>query len=263
MRRSGWWTFVRYSCQVLQWLSYAALGMVGGAKLADVSQAGAFSPLLIRLQHVSWWAMPVIFFGNIAFQAGAKAISPPWVWDTVRSVLDQLQLHAFSPTQGELKQSNRVTLFKHVRWRWAVCKWPWTGWLVPVERSGNTTRKTDTVFLAPDDGNKAEGIAGRAWACEGTVTVSNLPSVTEDSPETDLVRYADETFITVATLKDRLRCKKGIALSLTAFPVEVKNKVWGVIVFDSRSREALSNDAIDNFKLVGRCLAKVLGGARK
>jgi len=263
MRRSGWWRFVRASCQVLQWLTYAALGMVGGAKLAAPSAAGPFQPLLAYLQGVSWWAMPVIYISNVGFQAGSKAISPPWVWDTVRAVLDQLRVHAFKPAQGELMQSNRVTLFKYVRWRWSLCEWPWSGWLVPVERSGYTTRRTDTAFLAPDDGDRAEGVAGRAWASGGVVSKSNLPSVTADSPVAEQQRYAEETYISLETLKRRLAAKKSVALSLTAFPVEVKNRVWGVIVFDSRSKQPFPDEAIENFRLVGRCLANVLGGARK
>jgi hypothetical protein len=263
MRRSGWWKFVRGSCQVMQWLTYAALGMLGGAKFATPSASGPFQPLLVALQHVSWWAMPVIYLGNVAFQAGTNAISPPWVWNTVRAILDQLRVHAFKPTQGELQQSNRVTLFKHVRWRWALCKWPWSGWLIPVERSGYTTRKTDTVFRAPDDGDLAEGVAGRAWASEGLVSKSNLPNVNADSPLQEQKRYADETYMSLDTLKRRLDGKKAVALSLTAFPVEVKNKVWGVIVFDSRSKQPFPEEAIENFRLVGRCLANVLGGAKK
>jgi hypothetical protein len=237
--------------------------MIGGAKLAVAHDAGPFQPLVESLQHVHWWAMPVIYFANIGLQGVAKSVSPPWVWETVRAILDQLQRHAFPHVQGELQQYNRVTLFKHVRWRWAACKWPWSGWLVPVERSGYTTRKTDTAFLAPDDGDRAEGVAGRAWAESGTVSKSNLPNVTDNSPEEDLKRYADETFISVEKLRARLKAKKRVALSLTAFPVEVKNRVWGVVVFDSRSKQPFPDEAVEVFRLVGTCLGKLLGGARK
>jgi hypothetical protein len=240
-----------------------ALGAVGGAKLADAGRAGPFAPLLLALQRVNWWALPLLYVLNLAFAGAVKMISPPWVWETVRAILDQLQLHAFKQSRGGLQQHNRVTLFKHVGWRWARCRWPWSGWLVPVERSGYTTRKTDTAFRAPDDGEKAEGIAGRAWAENGTVSKSNLPDVTETSPDQDLQRYADETFITVDVLRARLKSKKQVALSLTAFPVEAKNKPWGVIVFDSRNRQPFSDDAIEHFRLVGACLGKLLGGARK
>ena len=263
MRRSGWWKFARISCHVLHIASFLALGVVGGAKLADLSQSGEYRPFLSSLQKVSWWTVPVLYFSNILFQAGAKSISPPWVWNTIHSILDQLQVHAFRGIQGELQQSNRVTLFKHVGWRWALCKWPWSGWLVPVERSGYTTRKTNTAFRAPDDGDKAEGVAGRAWATGQRVTKHNLPDVTQESPEQELNTYAKETFISVETLRERLKQNRKVALSLTAFPVEVKNKVWGVIVFDSRSKQPFSEEAIEHFRVVGACLGKVLGGARK
>jgi heat shock protein HslJ len=253
----------RISCQILHIASFVALGVVGGAKLADPAKSGDYRPFLTSLQHVSWWAVPALYFANLAFQAAAKAISPPWVWETVRAILDQLRLHAFRGVRGELQQHNRVTLFKHVWWRWSWCRWPWSGWLVPVERSGYTTRKTDTAFLAPDDGGRAQGIAGRAWASNETVSKSNLPAVTDKSPEDELKQYADETYISVELLRSRLVQKKSVALSLTAFPVEVKNKVWGVIVFDSRSKQPFPEEAIEHFRLVGACLGKVLGGARK
>jgi hypothetical protein len=263
MRRSGWWKVARLICQALQIASFIALGVVGGAKLADPSKSGAFRPFLASLQNLSWWAIPTFYFANLVFQAGAKTISPPWVWDAVRAILDQLRVHAFGNIHGALQQHNRVTLFKHVRWRWAWCKWPWSGWLVPVERSGYTTRKTNTAFLAPDDGDQAQGVAGRAWASGETVSKSNLPDVTDTSPEEELKRYAEETFITVEHLKNRLAPKKRVAISLTAFPVEVKNRVWGVIVFDSRSKQPFPDEAIEHFRLVGVCLGKILGGAGK
>jgi hypothetical protein len=263
MRRSGWWKIARISCQILHLATFAALGVVGGAKLADPAKSGDYRPFLAAMQNVSWWAVPALYFANLTFQAVAKAISPPWVWETVRAILHQLQVHAFRNIKGGLQQENRVTLFKHVGWRWAFCKWPWSGWLLPVERSGYTTRKTNTVFLAPDDGHKAEGVAGRAWASDGTVSVYNLPDVTDTSPEEELKHYAQETYITDDKLKQRLKENKKLALSLTAFPVEVKNKVWGVIVFDSRSKQPFPEEAIEHFRLVGACLGKVLGGARK
>lgn len=263
MRRSGWWKFARISCQILHVATFTALGVIGGAKLADPAKSGDYRPFLAAMQNVSWWAIPALYFTNLMFQAAVKAISPPWVWETVRAILDQLRVHAFGKIRGGLQQHNRVTLFKHVWWRWAWCKWPWSGWLVPVERSGYTARKTNIAFPAPDDGDRAMGIAGRAWASNETVSKSNLPDVTDTSPEEELRRYAEETFITVEMLKSRLRPNKKVALSLTAFPVEVKNKVWGVIVFDSRSKQPFPDEAIEHFRLVGVCLGKILGGARK
>lgn len=263
MRRSGLWKTLRIACRVLGWSSLFFLGVVGGAKLTDPARWGIFQPFLIELQQINWFAVPLLYIGSIAFQAGATAISPPWVWSTVHAILDQLQVHAFKHIEGSLQQHNRVTLFKHVRWRWAWCKWPWSGWLIPVERSGYTTRKTDTAFLAPDDGDRAEGIAGRAWASDGTVSKSNLPNVTATSPDEDLKRYADETFISLETLKRRLKANKKVALSLTAFPVEAKNRTWGVLVFDSRSKQPFPEEATEVHRLVGTCLGKLLGGARK
>ena len=90
---------------------------------------------------------------------------------------------------GEPLDNNRVTLFKRVAWKWRLKEWrnplwPWgwwrfpgSGWLVAVNRSGHATQGSSSAFLAPDDAPQAEGVAGRAWRGDGTIRVPNLPDL--------------------------------------------------------------------------------------
>jgi hypothetical protein len=93
--------------------------------------------------------------------------------------------------ENEPRHNNRVTIFKHVQWKWRIrpwrnMTWPWgwprlpgSGWLVIAHRSGHTTQSSTTVFLAPDDAVHAEGVAGRAWSSDGAIRVSGLPDLSQ------------------------------------------------------------------------------------
>jgi hypothetical protein len=48
-------------------------------------------------------------------------------------------------------------------------------------RSGHTTQKTKTIFLAPDDAGNAEGVAGQVWASDQTIIVILYAAISETS----------------------------------------------------------------------------------
>ena len=64
------------------------------------------------------------------------------------------------------------------------------------------------MFLAPDDAENAEGIAGKAWASQNVVKKDELPLVQEGSSEADIKAYAEGTFCTVDWVKAKIRDKR-------------------------------------------------------
>ena len=142
-----------------------------------------------------------------------------------------------------------------IRVRFWLCRWPWSGWLVPVERSGHTTRRSHTIFLAPDDADQAEGIAGQTWAQNRVVVVNGLSDVNENPSREVLAEYAQRTWIAETWV---LQKQRQHARSFCGIPVEVKGKLWGVIVLDSRNPQAIDQNADKFYRLIGRVLGKLL-----
>jgi len=187
-------------------------------------------------------------------------VGPGWVWNAVEGLLTEFRKHSFTKVCLESEQyCHRVTLFQYVTYRhwwflltarcWIKCfrftglRGPWSGWLIVVRRSGNAKKRTNLVFLACDDGENAEGLAGRAFRGCQTYIVKQLPEITATSVDTDIAEYAKKTYVTVAWVKKRLEEKKTLARSLAAIPIEVDNKPWGVIVIDSTEPTGVSIQA--------------------
>jgi hypothetical protein len=126
---------------------------------------------------------------------------------------------------------------------------------MPVERSGHTTRRKISVFLAPDDADRAEGIAGQTWAQNQVVLVSDLPSLEGNAvPQEVIKEYARSTWIS----EEWAHCRRPQARSFCGIPVEVKGKLWGVIVIDSRGTKIAGRTSVQVYTLVGRFLGKLL-----
>jgi GAF domain-containing protein len=206
------------------------------------------------LQQTAWLIIPLLTVGLGLMQVARSMAGPPWIWETVHYLLDRFQEHVFEKQVGTPLHYHRVTLFRHIRLRRSLCRWPWSGWLVPVERSGHTTRKSRAAFLAPDDADRAEGIAGQTWAQKRVVIVEDLPDIS-GTPSLGLLEdYARKTWVSVEWLQNRSQH----ARSFCGIPVEVKGRLWGVIVLDSRSPDAIDQDAVKVHSLIGRYLGKLL-----
>jgi GAF domain len=172
----------------------------------------------------------------------------------VHYLLDTFREHAFEKERGAPLHYNRVTLFKHVRFRWALCKWPWSGWLIPMERSGHTTQKSRTAFLVPDNADLVQGIAGQTWAQNSVVMVNELPDLNGSPSPERFDEYARKTWVSVRWLQRRSQHGRAFC----GIPVEVKGRMSGVIVIDSRSPDAIDQEAVKVYRLVGRYLGKLL-----
>ena len=172
-------------------------------------------------------------------------------------VLDQFRDGVFEDVRGD-HAHHRVTLFQHRRCLLGFSMWPCSGWLVPVARSGHTSQKTKTRFRAPDDPQKTEGIAGRAWASiNKTAFAANLPDLESVSSREAIAEWANLTNVSEKWVRKR----NTHARSLMGFRVEKPNgKPWGVLVIDSRNPSLDKTRATTEFRNHGKVLSRIVEG---
>lgn len=195
-------------------------------------------------QHSAWWIIMLFTLVGGLAQYFSNRIGSPDNWRIVQYLLDLYREEVFNKdesTKEDAEHFHRVTLFKHLKWRWAFVRWPWSGWVVPVARSGSTTRTKIQCFLTskerPDD---AEGVAGKTWASNREVKVCGLPDLSIDNPpENDIMEYAKKAFVTKEWICNRMRTnRRGLPCrSLLGICIEAKGIPWGVLVIDSRHPE--------------------------
>ncbi len=215
-----------------------------------------------------WPLFLCVVYSAVAFGVSAR-LEPPRTWRAVHGFLDDLRDYFFKGTEGPLHE-HRVTLLRWKKWTWNVWvwsirkkRWPWSGWLVPVARSGHTTQRSWTRFLAPQNHPaSAEGFAGQVWASNRTLVINGLPNLHDSPSEDDIDRYARGSFASVGWIKQRLQQKKPCARSFCGMPVEVNNELWGVIVIDSQIEELPdSSELREIYGLLGRLLGNMLQGS--
>ncbi len=162
---------------------------------------------------------------------------------------------------GDLDDNHRVTLFQYKPtyfglmfrpkyWQskyfpWTLSRHPWSGWLVPIARSGYTGQKARSVFWAPDSGRKAEGVAGIAWAKGGDmVHFEKLPKVTSQTSQVNKKKYCEQTKTSPRLLQGYIDEKEIPARSFLAFSLLVDGEPWGVVVVDSQSEQGINVNQI-------------------
>ena len=180
-------------------------------------------------------------------------------WRTVHGLLSSLRGLMFREEigAGAKDHHHRVTLFKRVRFRWTLTR-PFAGWLIPVERSGNSTQRSNAVFLAPDHPDDATGIAGQAYFQEDILIQDGLKAPSEDV-EGSKEEYAEKTWVEVNFYGERLPS----ARSYVGIRVTVKGKPWGVLVVDSISPDAKQGPGdIVAYAIAANAVGTILAGGR-
>ena len=237
----------------------SALLKFDAAKL-DNGPLDFLKPYVVSLQTNAWWSiLSLTLLVGLAKIINGR-IGAPWVWDHVHFLLDKFQELLFEGEQGDVHH-HRVTLFKHVRcknWYQVLRR---DGGLLSVERSGHTTMKSVAFFRAPDDADNAEGVAGWTWAAKRVTTVENLPDIHNrrggNHWTQNRAKYAQKTRVSDGWLTKHPDSAR--ARSLCGIPVEVKGRIWGVIVIDSRSPAFRNRTVIDDFwKINSRYFGKLL-----
>jgi hypothetical protein len=276
MRPAGWWTFAYGLCKFMQWL--CGVGLVLFAVIQPMDPNLHSTPILgllvDKLQPYSRPAVVALGGGIVIFKWFAYCIGPPWIWAAIQAIFDEFRERCFVLDAKDPVHYHRVTLFQHVRawrlWKFWLCVWswrkghyPWSGWLVAVARSGHTTKRCESRFLAPDNADHAEGVAGQAWATNDLLLVDNLPSLDMASSDEIIAEYAQRTFVPEEWVRIRLRKSTPMPRSLCGAPVEVDGKIWGVLVLDSRSERGIKRQKVsDLIDFVGTALRHLLRRAK-
>ena len=216
----------------------------------DANELDQFGPIVevaARFFKSHSWVVAVL--PGIAWVAKyfSEKIETNWLLSVIQSALTQFCDQMFGSLQGG-KDEHRATLF--VRrgfaiwrtWPWRIDRHPWSGWLVPVVRSGHATQTIRSRFLAPDNAAKCEGIAGYTWRTRAIQTVTGQAALTAMSSEADLEVYCQRTKTSMPWLRERLKAGEELPRALRGIPVEVDNKLWGVIVLDSKEPQPFSVD---------------------
>lgn len=229
--------------------------VVGGVIKTTPDKWGSLKTEMEWIQEWAWLLIVILTVIAAACGVATKFIGRSWVWDSIRRTLDRIKDEGFAGIEGEPVHHNRVTLFRrrwcflpspwrHRFWPWGCgsgLRWPWSGWMVPIMRSGYTGLRSSMVFLAPEkDVDGSEGVAGMAWQTGEVQLLSALPSLTAQSTDAEIAEYADSAYMPVSLIRHRARSGKLCSRALCAIPVEVNSKIWGVIVLDSRKPDTIN-----------------------
>lgn len=183
MIRLNW---LKHSERILKYGAILFGGLAGIFGFALRWKSGDYTSLrqdiLIANETTAWWTIPA-FTAIAGISTFFKThFGNSNIWKSVTHVLEEYRLAVFQGKPGfelEASHHNRVTLYKHVAFRWAPCCWPWSNWVVPVARTGHTTQTWRVPrFRAPaGDPDNAEGVAGQSFATNSIVCVTNLPEL--------------------------------------------------------------------------------------
>ena len=233
------------------------------------------TPYVTWIASNAWWLVVVFTALALCSKWLASHLEKAWVWEAVQTLLDQVCTSAFGTLAGQPFHHHRATLFQYKRrlyWLWPFRKsrfrwWPWghkcwpsSGWLVPVLRSNHTSKKTSTLFLAPDNADRAEGIVGRIWAQGKALEVKvDVPakSVTQAWNAALKRKYEKTTYLPNDWLDERSTDCSTLALAFWGIPIELKGRRWGVLLLDSRKKDGINLSKLDEL-LYARMFDKLI-----
>jgi len=208
------------------------------------------------MQTVGWWTAPACIALLAILQSLTKPSGSEAFRGWARDIINELRDDVFEEEDKKAPALHRLTLFQYRKWSWALglsiryWRWPGSGWLIPVERSGDVTRRTNSAFPAGDD-NRTAGVVGQAWAQKVCIYVPNLPSIDPKCDEAAIKLYAQETFVSAKWVRKQKRRTRPPSRSYCGVPVEVDGRRWGVLLFDSCHPEM-----IEKAKIVRKCIGK-------
>jgi len=212
-----------------------------GAKL------GAAGPILSaalkNIQDHAWWLTPSMLFLVGALKFVKNKLGAPETWKELQRIVDDIRSDVYGAQTGQYEHHHRVTVYQYRR-RWIYWK-PGTWWLLPLVRSGHTSKSNVRKFrVHPNSPGCRNGLAGRAWESEGAIHVERLPVLGKDCSDEDFERYAEDTNIAV----EDLRKKRSSSRSYWAVKVRRKGEPWGALVLDSVSETLNKKKADGAFK---------------
>jgi hypothetical protein len=211
---------------------------------------------VIYIQQNTWWIILILLTAIFLIDRYRKIIGNPKDWGIIQYWLNDLREKVFSNCLDEELHHHRITLFKHCKFYFCNRKWPWSGWLIPVIRSGHTTQKSNSYFMAPDQADKVEGVVGQTWSRNVPVYVPRLPDLSIQPTEEKIIKYAKSTWVSPESVNKR----KFPQRSYYGIPVEVNGKLWGVIIIDSYNAQLRLSVIRKAYNNVAKVFDKVLEG---
>lgn len=198
-----------------------------------------------------------------------KRRGDPWIYEKLQFILDEYQGKVFS--NGTPKDHDRVTIFEHRKnclfaRHWSANAWyrpwgnkkPFSDYLVPIMRSGHISQRSRAIFYAPDESDKAEGVAAMAWARRAAVILNDLPEITATTGRRDKEKYARTTKCDMGLLDRYIADGRQPPRSIAAMPIDRNGKLWGVVVLDSRSPQGVTDTSVSNYTLTVALIGHLL-----
>lgn len=271
---SEWKATLRHFCDYFILAAGAVIAAIALLSKQDKGELDQWpSPVIAVVSWLvnnNWWIVLFLAILGAIAKFTKERLDQTWIWAAVQAIIDRIARDAFGHISTGHVHHHRATLFRYCKyywwaypfrypiWPWGKGRWPCSGWLVPVIRSGHTTQRTTTYFLAPDDADNAEGVAGTIWASNKEIALTAGASLQHGASDTDVKNYAEKTFITATLANRELSNKKVLAASFRGIPIEGKpGHRWGVLVLDSRDANAAAEAKLD-IKPYAYCLGKLL-----
>lgn len=192
MRYHKIWGALNVAVTTLHYLAIALGFLVAASLKVDTTVAEwawASTPVYI-LKARAWWLVPGSLVVVSVSQWARRKIGDDAAWKTIKTLLEAYRQQLFGKQRNSAH--HRVTLFRCDKGFFGIG----ARRLAPVERSGHTSRNSSVSFQVPDSADKAEGVAGQAWAHRTVVSVTSLPKIDDSSSDDDLEIYAKESFVT-------------------------------------------------------------------
>lgn len=225
-----WLSIVQLALSILAPILVAALRM-------EIEGLPLFFQLLVGPVRDKPWILLLVTGLIPCLQSARQLLGKAWHWKMIQYVLDEMRKDVFNGVDGANAFSERVTLFKHKSFSCGLHAHWWGGWMIAVARSDHVQRKKCSKFRAPDHGDHAEGIAGRAWVSKKVCGVDQLPVLNAKSLAREVSHYAQQGYVSPKWLRKQIKKNKPLPRCIYGFPVEVDGRPWGVIVIDSRLPE--------------------------
>ncbi|HEX8915014.1 MAG TPA: hypothetical protein VF796_21860 [Humisphaera sp.] len=264
MQRFGLRKKIHGGLQAYAWIAGIVGVVVTATVSADLSAVKTYVPSLADglawAKMYAWFVGPVLTVTSGAAALTRHYIGEPWVWTVIHGYLDLCREFVFRARKGEPLDHHRVTLFRRYGWWHYPCCFtlPCGAKLMPVERSGHTSQKSNAAFRAPDAAERAEGVVGQAWRIWQTIPIHDLPLLTADSSDDEIRAYASRTWVTERWVRSRLERGKTLSRAICAIPVRVKGLEWGVLVIDSLDPKSLEDADAALYDLLGRSFGMLL-----
>jgi hypothetical protein len=246
-----WWIGY-HGCRTLSWVSLFAVTVVGGILKTEPTKWGFASDGIAWAKENGWFLVVALSIAGGIFSGVSRLIGPPWLWDAIRRTMNRMREEGFTGIEGDMVHHHRVTLFRRKWcwmpwpwrkwwWPWGDWRWPWSGWMVAVSRSGHTTQQCWTVFFASaEEVDRCEGIVGQVWLSNTVQVQADLPAIDSSSTPEQIAEYARLTVMPIWQIQHRIKRNRPCPRALCGIPVEVNNKIWGVLVLDSRKPDTIN-----------------------